>query len=156
MKNINTEVALFLPPTWGQVLGYTTLKWPHLTFFVNDDKKEEKTRAFQLRYLHLSSDRVMRAVLLTNRNGMNVAAETLFHKDFESRVSPQPKRFFPNQKKFCLILYKASNVFSIDIQHDIYSQDKKKWHVTFLSTEIIWIMELPFKIKILNIQDWTA
>lgn len=155
MENINTEVALFLPPTWGQVLGYTTLKWPHLTF-VNDDKKEEKTRAFQLSCLHLSSDRVISAVLLTNRNGMNVTAETLFHKDFEGRVSPQPKRFFPNQKKFCLILYKASNVFLIDIQHDIYSQDKEKWHVTFLSTEIIWIMELPFKIKILNIQDWTA
>ena len=89
MENINTEVALFLPPTWGQVLGYTPFKWPHLTF-VNDDKKEEKTRAFQLRCLHLSSDRVISAVLLTNRNGMNVTAETLFHKDFESRVPPQP------------------------------------------------------------------
>lgn len=155
MENINAEVALFLPPTWGQVLGYTSFKWPHLTF-VNDDKKEEKTRAFQLSCLHLSSDRVISAVLLTNRNGMNVTAETLFHKDFESRVPPQPKRFFPNQKKFWLILYKASNVFLIDIQHDIYSQDKEKWHVTFLSTEIIWIMKLPFKIKILNIQDWTA
>ena len=42
---------------------------------MNDDKKEEKTRAFQLRYLHLSSDRVISAVLLTNRNGMNVTAE---------------------------------------------------------------------------------
>ena len=57
---------------------------------MNDDKKEEKTRAFQLRCLHLSSDRVISAVLLTNRNGINVTAETLFHKDFESRVPPQP------------------------------------------------------------------
>ena len=106
MENINAEVALFLPPTWGQVLGYTTLKWPHLTF-VNDDKKEEKTRAFQLRYLHLSSDRVMSAVLLTNRNRMNVAAETLFHKDFESRVS------LPSAKK---IFFKSKEVLSDPLQ----------------------------------------
>ena len=98
MENINTEVALFLPPTWGQVLGYTPFKWPHLTF-VNDDKKEEKTRAIQLRYLHLSSDHVISAVLLTNRSGMNVTAETLFHKDFESRVSPQPKKNFSKSKE---------------------------------------------------------
>ena len=74
---------------------------------MNDDKKEEKTRAFQLRYLHLSSDRVMSAVLLTNRNGMNVAAETLFHKDFESRVS------LPSAKK---IFFKSKEVLSDPLQ----------------------------------------
>ena len=66
---------------------------------MNDDKKEEKTRAIQLRYLHLSSDHVISAVLLTNRSGMNVTAETLFHKDFESRVSPQPKKNFSKSKE---------------------------------------------------------
>lgn len=82
----------------GTRLGYTTLKWPHLTF-VNDDKKEEKTRAFQLRYLHLSSDRVISAVLLTNRNGMNVIISNIISQGLWKSSLPSAKKIFSKSKE---------------------------------------------------------
>lgn len=156
MENINAEVALFYHPPGDKFWGilpwsdHTLLSWTTI-------KRKRKHVLFN--YVIF----IFHQIALWVQSSSPIGTEWMsLQKHYFTRTlkvesrSPQPKRFFPNQKKFCLILYKASNVFLIDIQHDISSQDKKKWHVTFLSTEIIWIMELPFKIKILNIQDWTA